>query len=88
MKTTELSGTQREEFIRRLNIETDEMKEDFTALVGTTLTGKGTTVKTLRSTLTNLNGRDGNKITEELNGMTMMHSWCSVNSGLFFNLIF
>ncbi len=73
MRTPELSGTQREEFIRRLNIETDEMKEDFTALIGTTLTnliGKGTTVKTLRSTLTNLNGRDRNKISEELIGMT------------------
>ncbi len=48
------------------------MKRKFTVLVGTTLDkliGKGTTVKTLRSTLTNLNGRDGNKITEELKGI-------------------
>ena len=49
------------------------MKREFTVLVGTTLDkliGKGTTVKTLRATLTNLNGRDGNKITEKLIGMT------------------
>ncbi len=71
LKTPELSDTQREEFIRRLNIETDEMKEDFTVLVGTTLInliGKGITVKNLSATLTNLNRRNGNKIIEELEG--------------------
>ena len=49
------------------------MEKKFTVLVGATLDrliGKSVTVKTLRSTLTNLNGRDGNKITEELIGMT------------------
>ncbi len=54
-------------------METDEMKRKFTVLVGATLynlIGKGITVKTLRATLTNLNGRDGNKITEELKGET------------------
>ena len=59
--------------MRRLNIETDEMKENFTGLVGTTLInliGKGITVKTLRATLTNLNGRNRNKITEKLKGET------------------
>ncbi len=73
LKTPELSNRQREEFMRRLNIETDEMKEDFTGLVGTTLInliGKDITVETLRATLTNLNGRNGNKIIEELEGKT------------------
>ncbi len=73
LKTPKLSDTKREELLRRLNIETDEMKEDFTALIATTLInliGKGITVKNLRATLTNLNGRDGNKMTEKLKGET------------------
>ncbi len=73
LKTPKLSDTKREEFIRRLNIETKDMKKKFTVLVGTTLNkliGNCTTVKNLRATLTNLNGRDGNKITEKLEVIT------------------
>ena len=59
--------------MRRLNIETDDMKNKFTVLVGITLEkliGKGTAVKTLKATLKNLHGRNENKITEELEGIT------------------
>ncbi len=51
-------------------MKTDDMKKKFAILVGTTLInliGKGTTVKTLRATLTNLNRRE---IAEELKGTT------------------
>ncbi len=49
------------------------MKKKFTVLVGITLVElieKGTAVKTLKATLKNLHGRNENRITEELEGIT------------------
>ena len=62
-----------QKFKRRLKIETDNMITQFTVLVGKTLLNiieKKTSVKILRATLTNLNERNGNKLTEELKEIT------------------
>ena len=59
----------------RLKIETNNMITQFTVLVGKTLVSileKKTSVKTLRTTLTNLNGRNGNKLTEQLQKISDM----------------